>query len=138
MKNYLEFAQNLLDEGETVPDEILLKMDYREREIILNIIKIKETLNKEFDISTPVRDTIVINPTFIKKRISMKLLYSAAALFIIGIYFPISESIETRTLLKEETAEFVEALFEDNYGVYSPTGYDSTEEWFSSSILPDL
>ncbi len=142
MKNYLDLAQNFIDTDRTVPHEIFLLLNERERQLITKMVNIKDQLKTEMDQSLQDKDMRLLKQLDSRKRrfrIDLRILYAAAALFAIVIYFPISESIETKILLKEETVRFVDQLFQEDNETYILADLGITSDWFnSSSIIPDF
>ena len=141
MKNYLDLAQDFIDAGRTIPDEILQRLNFRERQLITKILEIKNQLQTEMDHSLPDRTLYIVkqsDPGKRRYRLDLRILYAVAALLAVIIYFPISESIETRILLKEETARFVDGLFQENEETCILADFGITSDWFNSSIIPDF
>ncbi|MCK5200384.1 MAG: hypothetical protein KAR21_18635 [Spirochaetales bacterium] len=141
MKNYLDLAQNYLDTDRTVPHEIYLRLNERERQLITKMVEIKNKLKTEMDQSLPDRNMRLLKQSDSSKRrfrIDPKMLFAAAALLTVVIYFPISESIETKILLKEETVRFVDQLFQEDDETYILVDSGITNDWFNSSIIPDF
>ena len=141
MKNYLDLAQNFIDTDRNIPDEILQSLDFRERQLITKMLEIKNHLKKEMDHSLPDRTLHIVKQSDSGKRryrLDPGILYAAAALLAVVIYFPISASIETRKLLKEETAGFVNRLFQDDEETFIFADLGITNDWFNNSIISDF
>jgi hypothetical protein len=141
MKNYLDLAQNFIDTDKTVPHEIFLRLNGRERQLITKIMEIKKQLKSEIDQSLPDKDLSIlkqIEPSKRRFRIDLRILYAAAALLAVLLYFPISESIETKILLKEETVRFVDQLFQEDNETYILADLGITSDWINDSMLPDF
>ena len=89
MKDYLDLAQDFIDTGRTIPDEILQQLNFRERQLITKMLEIKNQLKTKIDHSLPDRTLhIVKQPDSSKKRyrLDLRMLYAAAALLAIAIY----------------------------------------------------
>lgn len=141
MKNYLDLAQNFIDTDRVIPHGIFLHLNERERQLITKMVEIKNRLKTEMNQSLPDRDLRILKQSESGKRrfrIDLRIFYAAAALFAVVIYFPISESIETRILLKEETVRFVDQLFQEDNETYTLADSGITSDWFNSSILQDF
>ena len=141
MKDYLDLAQDFIDTDRHVPDEILHHLSVKERQLITKIIKIKNQLKTEIDRSLPDKILHIVkhpNPGKRRYRWNPGILYAAAALLAVVIYFPISESIETKILLKEETSRFVDQLFQEDEETYILADLGITSDWFNSSIVLDF
>ena len=142
MKDYMEMAQNFIDSNRTVPDDILQRMNIRERQLISKMIKIKSMLTEEMDCLLADKSLhLQNNPSApIKRRYipNFKLLYAAAALLLVILYFPVSNSIKTKILLKEETANFVNQLFVEDEETYILADLGITSDWFNSGIISDF
>ena len=141
MKNYLDLAQNFIDTDRVIPHEIFLHLNGRERQLITKIVEIKNRLKTEMNQSLPDRDLRILKQSESGKRrfrMDLRILYAAAALFAVAIYFPISESIETKILLKEETVRFVDQLFQEDNETYILADSGITSDWFNSSIILDF
>lgn len=141
MKNYLDLAQDFIDTGRTVPDEILQRLNFRERQLLTKMLEIKNQLKTKLDHSLPDRTLHILKQSDSSKRryrLDLRILYAAAALLAVVIYFPISESIETRILLKEETTGFVDGLFQEDEETYILADLGITSDWFNSGIISDF
>ena len=137
--DYLELAQDLIDSNKKIPNEILFLMNSRERQIITEILKMKEQFKDEIENFLPKKNLYLKNiPNSFQRRFrpNLKFLYAAAAILIALIYFPVSRSIETRILIKEDTARFVDQLFQENEESYLLADIGITEDWFDSNIIP--
>ncbi|RKX83291.1 MAG: hypothetical protein DRP58_09020 [Spirochaetes bacterium] len=140
MKNYLDLAQNFIDKDRAIPNEIILRLNEKDRQLIKKIEKMKSQLKTEIDQSMQYRDLEIIKQHESGKkkfRMDLRILYAAAALFIVVLYFPISKSIETKILLKEETVQFVDQLFQGSSETYILVDSGITGNWFSNSIISD-
>ncbi len=136
--DYLELAQNFIDSNRNIPNEILFLMDSRERKITAEILNIKEQLKYEVDNSLPEKNLYLKrSPYSFQRRFrpNLKFLYAAAAILIALIYFPVNKSIETQILIEEDTARFVDQLFQENEESYLLTDIGITEDWFGSNII---
>lgn len=136
--DYLELAQNLIDSNRTIPNEILFLMDSRERQIITEILKIKEQLKVEIENTLPQKNLYLKKSPYSsqqKFRPNFKFLYAAAAILIALLYFPVNRSIETRILIKEDTEKFVDQLFQENEEFYLLADIGITEDWFDNNII---
>ena len=141
MKGYLDLAQNFIDTDRPVPDEILGRLNFRERQLITNMIEIKNQLKTEIDNSLPDKILHIkkqANSVKRRYRLNPGILYAAAALLTIVIYFPISESIETGILHKKETNRFVNQLFQEDEETYILAEFGITGDWFNNSIILDF
>ncbi|MCK5674402.1 MAG: hypothetical protein KAH95_13565 [Spirochaetales bacterium] len=137
--DYLELAQDLIDSNKKIPNEILFLMNSRERQIITEILKMKEQFKDEIENFLPKKNLYLKNiPNSFQRRFrpNLKFLYAAAAILIALIYFPVNRSIETRILIKEDTARFVDQLFQENEESYLLADIGITEDWFDSNIIP--
>jgi len=140
MKNYLNLAQNFIDTDRAIPHEVFLRLNEREQQLIIKMEKIKSQLKTEIDQSMQYKDLEIIKqPESDNKKfiLDLRILYAAAALFIIVLYFPISKSIETKILLKEETVQFVDQLFQGSSETYILVDSGITGNWFSNSVISD-
>ncbi len=140
MKNYLNLAQSFIDKDRAIPNEIILRLNEKDRQLIKKIEKMKSQLKTEIDQSMQYRDLEIIKQHESGKkkfRMDLRILYAAAALFIVVLYFPISKSIETKILLKEETVQFVDQLFQGSSETYILVDSGITGNWFSNSIISD-
>jgi len=143
MKDYLDLAQDFIDSDRSVPNEILRHLNFKEQQIVTNIGKIKNQLKTEIDRSLPDKTLNIVKQSDSSKKrykFDLKILYAAAALLAVVIYFPISQSIETKTLLKEETARFVNQLFleDGDKETYILADLGITEDWFQSDSISDF
>ncbi len=143
MIDYLDLAQNFIDSDRSVPNEILQHLNFKEQQIVTNIGKIKNRVKTEIDRSLPDKTLNIVKQSDSSKKrykFDLKILYAAAALLAVVIYFPISQSIETKTLLKEETARFVNQLFleDGDEETYILADLGITVDWFDSSIIQDF
>ncbi len=143
MKDYLDLAQDFIDSDRSVPNEILQHLNFKEQQMITNIGKIKNRLKTEIDRSLPDKTLNIAKQSDSSKKrykFDLKILYAAAALLAVVIYFPISQSIETKTLLKEETTGFVNQLFleDGDEETYILADLGITVDWFDSSMISDF
>ena len=141
MKDYLDLAQDFIDTNRNVPDEILERLTFKERQLTAKMLKIKNQLKTEIDHSLPDRTLHIVKQSDSGKRryrLDLRILYAAAAFLAVLVYFPISEYIETRVLLKEEASRFVNQLFENDEETYILADLGITSDWFTSSIVPDF
>ena len=99
MKNYLDLAQDFIDAGRTIPDEILQRLNFRERQLITKILEIKNQLQTEMDHSLPDRTLYIVkqsDPGKRRYRLDLRILYAVAALLAVIIYFPRASTYKYR------------------------------------------
>ena len=145
MKKYLESAQEFLDADRPVPGELLEKLSSREREMLTMMLKLKSELPQEMPNPPEFlfsEDTIPSartgNP---KKAVFSGILAAAsaaAAVLLILAGISLNRSMETRRLLKEDTALFVEQLFRDDPAQSSFLELETPQGLFEDQYLSDL
>ncbi len=145
MKKLLNAAQDFMDRNKEIPESILQKMDDDDTASLQKMITFKENLKDAFDreISTA---PIYFNPASVREKKTASagpahfsrfyFLLSTAAVLSIAVGLPLSHSLKSRKLIREETRSFVTTIT-DSTSWMENTLDDTTisPNWFSTEPL---
>lgn len=141
MKNILGKAQEYMDAGREVPEELIAQMTAGEREILEGITGFQTELTNSLDKYISDKP-IAFKAGEPEQRAGMhrskKTILLAAALFVCAAGIPLYRSVQTTRILKEETRNFVASITAGSWNEEVPA-YDSiSSDWFNSEPLLEL
>ncbi len=141
MKNILAKAQEYMDAGRKVPEELIAQMTAGEREILEGITGFQADLTNSLD--TYISDkpiTFKAGETGQDSGIhpSKKTILIAAALFACAAGIPLYRSVQTTQMLKEETRNFVASITAGSWNEELLVYDTISSDWFNSDPLLEL